>query len=203
MNLMSNNYVPEDKIGTCKTSAPLIYDRIRKLYYLETECTFKNKNITNEICYLNTRVEQIVLTEYTCFLCNDIAEKELINNRTYTNVYYVSLFDCDIAYKIIIFVLTNIFIPLITKLIISINYKTIVNKIILDNLIIEEGILLEDNEHCIICYNEFNIFFEEDNKEKKVIKTNCRIPHYYCYGCIKKWTKHNNNCPYCRTRIVL
>ena len=203
LNIMSNKYVREEYTGKCKIPIPLVYDKIDRGFYLETECNFKYKNISNEICYLNTRVEQISNLQYTCYLCNEFPEIELINNKTISKIYYVSLFDCDLGYKVVFFILKNILIPAVSKLIISLNYKTIANKIILENLILEEGILLEEDERCIICLSQFNVFVEENNLNHKVVKTNCRTSHYYCYGCIKKWTKNNNTCPYCRTRIVL
>ena len=203
LNIMSNRYVLPEDTGTCKITNPLIFDRIGKGYYLETECFFEKRNITNRLCHLNSKIEQLGSNEYVCYLCNKIPEIDIINNKTVSEIIYVSLFDCEIGYKVIIFVLKNILIPAISKLIISINYKTIANDIILKNLILEEGILLEEDERCIICLCQFNVFEEENNINQKVIKTNCRTSHYYCYGCIKKWTKNNNTCPYCRTRIVL
>ena len=203
INIISNRYVNEKDTGTCMITEPLIFDKIGRIYYLQTECNFKYHNITKGLCHLNTKVDYISKAEYICYLCNEISEKFLINNRTISDIFYVSLFDCEMGYKVIIFVLTNILIPLICKLIISINYKTIGNKIILKNLILEEGIILEDEERCIICLGQFNFFFESEDINKKIVKTNCLSPHYYCYGCINKWTTKNNSCPYCRTRIVL
>ena len=49
-------------------------------------------------------------------------------------------------------------------------------------MLLEEGIILDEEDRCIICLNEFNIFIEND-KYQRIVKTNCLTSHYYCYSC--------------------
>jgi len=44
---------------------------------------------------------------------------------------------------------------------------------------------------CPVCYENF--------QEKSIIKTDCG--HCFCFGCVKKFTENNKNCPMCRNHI--
>lgn len=49
----------------------------------------------------------------------------------------------------------------------------------------------EDTTECTICY--------ESVKNKDSIRTVCN--HAFCKKCFKKWTKHHDTCPLCRTIV--
>ena len=46
---------------------------------------------------------------------------------------------------------------------------------------------------CSVCYCVLTL--------KNIVNTECN--HVYCKDCFWKWTKENNNCPMCRTTIVI
>ena len=52
--------------------------------------------------------------------------------------------------------------------------------------------ILQENEECIICKEEF----EKNDKMKQL-----KCEHHFCEQCIKKWFNNNNTCPNCRTLI--
>ena len=52
--------------------------------------------------------------------------------------------------------------------------------------------ILQENEECIICKEEFM-------KNDKMKKLKCG--HHFCEQCINKWFNNNNTCPNCRTPI--
>lgn len=49
-----------------------------------------------------------------------------------------------------------------------------------------------ENEECCICY--------ENKNNKSQILTSCN--HHFCLNCFLKHFKNNNNCPYCRNKIL-
>ena len=52
--------------------------------------------------------------------------------------------------------------------------------------------ILQENEECIICKEEF----EKNDKMKQL-----KCEHHFCEQCIRKWFNNNNTCPNCRTHI--
>lgn len=71
--------------------------------------------------------------------------------------------------------------------------KQISTKVMVKKSVVNQGIQQNSEKNCSICL--------DDECDKQYIRTNCN--HIFHEECINNWSQINNNCPYCKSILLI